>query len=170
LGWNQKTASAILIAFGAILTAFLRYGWRGMTESMAGYFWIGSAPVIAGFALFAWNFITVQAELYASLAQTSTDKITKLEDKVTSYEAKMAPPNYDALRATDTFSINDAAFYWCDLQPGARSTPDVIDWRKALIDGVRKGEVKFISRYQLQDARAADSQIDSWRIPLRRSL
>jgi hypothetical protein len=41
--------------------ALLRLGTAAMTETSAGYFWIGFGPIFAGMVLFAWNLATIVA-------------------------------------------------------------------------------------------------------------
>jgi len=146
-GWNHKTRATILVGVGTLVAVYFRSGGAAMTESMANYAWYGLPLVLAGFVLFGWNFIEAQAKLYKSLLDTSLVERQALEAKLRAYEEKAHKPNYEAVRRMHEFTLRDAAHYWCDQAPKmALDTAEVRGWYTALIEAVRRGELKHIPK------------------------
>jgi hypothetical protein len=78
-GWNQKTVATVLVALAGIAVAFLHFGLVPAIASATGLFWTALPIVIAGFLLFAWNFISALASLYIELSKSSGETIAALE-------------------------------------------------------------------------------------------
>jgi hypothetical protein len=133
-GWNLKTlATALIAGAGGFVTSRL-----GMIASATAIF----SAAIAILLLFAWNFFSAQAKLYAELSQTSGDKIRELEGAFARIKGR--PPDYAAWRHVDELTIWQAAFLWCDLEPSSSSQQNAIAWRNALVAAVKKGELEFV--------------------------
>jgi hypothetical protein len=141
LGWDRNKAAVVLIAVGAIGAAFFQLGWAAMITSVTGYLWIAAPAVFAAFILFGWGIIETQANLYATLAQTSSATIVELESTLAN--SKEPAPDYVAWRHVDLLNIRQAAFLWCELSPRISMPPKVQAWSNALGSAVRKGELSF---------------------------
>jgi hypothetical protein len=141
-GWTKKTAATVLLALGGIITAYLKLGWAGMTESAAGYFRIGLAPIFAGLILFAWNFVEAQSLLYAKMVADYRAEVSELQNRLAEFDEPK--PNYEAWRHVDQLTVRKAAFLWCDLEPRISMTKNVTAWYEALISAIKKNELDFI--------------------------
>jgi hypothetical protein len=140
-GWNQKTVATSLVAIAGVVVVFFHLGLLAMIANATGLLWAALPFVIAGFLLFAWDFISVPARLYAEQAAA----ITELE--VALARAQEPPPDYIAWRHVDELSLRTAAFLWCGLEPRLSRPPKVTAWLNALIAAVKKGELEFVPSY-----------------------
>jgi hypothetical protein len=144
-GWTKKTAATVLLALGAVITASLKLGLAGMTETAVGYFWIGFAPIFAGLVLFAWNFLEAQGRMYENLTRSCAATNAELQEAVS--RSKEAPPNYAAWRHVDEMTLHNAACLWCDIEPRMSIPPKVRAWLHALESAVKTGDLGFSPKY-----------------------
>lgn len=54
------------------------------------------------------------------------------------------PSVSEAWKHVNTFSVSDAARLWCDVEPGATLTQDIIAWGRLLLDAIASGELACI--------------------------
>ncbi len=165
LGWNQKTAATVLVAVGAIILAFLRYGLDGLTQTITGYFWFAFGPVFAGLCLFIWNFVTAQASLYEASKvriEASREKISELEAELARAKivTKKDPlPDYAAWRHVQSITLRKAAFLWCDMEPASLPMPPkVAAWFNAFVGAVQQGELEFVPQYSSHHDRSREAR------------
>ncbi|HUA51453.1 MAG TPA: hypothetical protein VMB81_04775, partial [Candidatus Sulfotelmatobacter sp.] len=64
LGWNQKTAAAVIVALASLVPLGLTTGLPAVKEHGVQYLWYGLPFLIAALFLFAWNFVSAQGDLY----------------------------------------------------------------------------------------------------------
>jgi hypothetical protein len=142
-GWNQKTAATVLVWVVGLVVTFFQLGFGATVVSAIGVLSAGAvlSTLIAGAALFIWNFFSVPAALDREL----TGKVAALEATIA--ELKEPSPDYEAIRHIDRMTLRAAAFYWCDLPPGPSMPSNVRDWCNALMSAVRKGELGFEPEY-----------------------
>lgn len=55
-----------------------------------------------------------------------------------------APSVSEAWKHVSTFSVSDAARLWCEVEPGATVTQDVIAWGRLLLDAIAGGELACV--------------------------
>jgi hypothetical protein len=147
-GWTKKTAAAVLIALGTIIAALLSLGTAAMTETAAGYFWIGFGPIFAGMVLFAWNFAEAQSKLYASQVRENA----VLRVLLAKYDEP--EPNYEAWRRVKELTLHKAACLWYDIEPRVSIPPHVSAWLEALESAVKTGDLDFSPDSQEQREKA----------------
>jgi hypothetical protein len=140
-GWNQKTATTVLVAVAGLVVTLFQLGFAATVASALGLLSAGAALIIAGVLLFVWNFFSAQANLYIELSKSSGEKIAALETEIA--ELTKPPPDYRAITHIDRLTLRDAAFYWCNLSPGPSMPNNVQVWYKALASAVTKGELNF---------------------------
>ncbi len=73
--------------------------------------------------------------------------------------ASTAPPVSEAWKHVSTFSVADAARLWCDAEPGAAATQDIIAWGRLLLDAIANGDLTCI-RNETQGNRPASYPTD----------
>jgi hypothetical protein len=132
-GWTKKTAATVLIALGTIAAVWLRKGWAEMTATAAGYWWLAFGPIVAGFCLFIWNFLEVQATAYR-----------KLEKKIDRLLIEHTVPNYETWKHIPIVTLEQASYLYCDLEPLSGVTKDTESWFRALEAAIQTGELNFI--------------------------
>lgn len=54
------------------------------------------------------------------------------------------PAVSEAWKHVSTFSVSDAARLWCDVEPGATVTQDIIAWGRLMLDAIASGELACI--------------------------
>src|SRR5215813_932347 len=89
-GWNQKTATTVLLAVMGLGVKFFQLGFAATVTSATGLLWTALPFVGAGFLLFIWNFISAPAALHTQL----NNKIAALEAALAAL--KQPPPDYTA--------------------------------------------------------------------------
>lgn len=55
-----------------------------------------------------------------------------------------APSTSEAWKHVGTFTVSDAARLWCEVEPGAAATQDIIAWGRLLLDAITSGELACI--------------------------
>ncbi len=58
--------------------------------------------------------------------------------------AETVPLVSEAWKHVNTFSVSDAARLWCDVEPGAAATQDIIAWARLLLDAISSGELECV--------------------------
>ena len=86
--WDRKKFAVAQVALGIVFLAGLELGLEALIGTAAGLFWLAFPPAFAAAALFLWGIIETQAELYASLAETSGGAISERQAKLPIPEIK----------------------------------------------------------------------------------
>jgi hypothetical protein len=86
--WDRKKFAVAQVALGIVFLAGLEFGLAALIGTAAGVFWLAFPPVFAAAVLFLWGIIETQAELYASLAETSGKAISERQAKLAIPEIK----------------------------------------------------------------------------------
>jgi hypothetical protein len=85
---------------------------------------------------------------YCTLATTIC--LTAVLALLPKYEAEQEQPASDAPSVSEawkhvsTFTVSDAARLWCEVEPGAAATQDIIAWARLLLDAIASGELACI--------------------------
>jgi len=58
--------------------------------------------------------------------------------------AATTPSVSEAWKHVNTFTVSDAARLWCEVEPGAAATQDIIAWARLLLDAIASGELACI--------------------------
>jgi len=105
-GYNSKTiATALVIAGGGLIT-LANAGLPSVMTSLGTYFWYGVPIGFAGLILFIWNFIQVQAAMYATV-----------HSKLRELEIRFVTPDLSAWRYRSDFTLCEAAYLFADIPP-----------------------------------------------------
>lgn len=121
----------------------------GAVLSVAGSIWairLGIATPIAIMVGYCTLVATVCLTLALSLLPTHETE----QEPPTSISA--TPPVSEAWKHITVFSVSDAARLWCDVEPGAALTQDIIAWGRLLLDAIAGGELACI-RNEAQSGR-----------------
>jgi len=124
-------------------------GWLGLTSLLSGLavavggaIWAVIIGVPKPIAIMA-GFCTLAATICLTLVPSAYRVLAKAPAAIA--ESKPPEPNYNAVRLRDEFSIEEASCLWCDLDPNTgASTLDTAEWRKVLLEAVKKGKLELI--------------------------
>ncbi|HZD91395.1 MAG TPA: hypothetical protein VE224_14940 [Pseudolabrys sp.] len=106
----------------------------------AGAIWairLGVAYPIAIMAAYCTAVATIGLALVISL-------LPRAEEARPEQPAPDTPAVSAAWKHVNTFSVSDAARLWCDVEPGATVTQDVIAWARLLLDAIADGELACV--------------------------
>ncbi len=86
--WDRKKFAVAQVALGIVFLAGLELGLEALVGTPAGIFWLVLPPAFAAAVLFLWGIIETQAEMYASLAETSGGAISERQANLAMPETK----------------------------------------------------------------------------------
>jgi hypothetical protein len=120
----------------------------GTTVSVLGAawaIWLGVAYPIAIMAGYCTLVATICAAFLLSMLPKHE---TKREERLVSTRPSVS----EAWKHVNTFSVSDAARLWCEVEPGATVTQDIIAWGRLLLDAISNGELACV-RNEAQSGR-----------------
>jgi hypothetical protein len=84
--------------------------------------------------------------------------LRKAPAKVESVNAARGQPNYAAWKLVSKYSVSDASRLWCDIEPGCPASQESIAWAHALLDAIKRGELRIVPRSGLSETIASSEQ------------
>lgn len=92
--------------------------------------------IMAGYCTFVGAVYLVMAPfLFRVVSQAGIVETTKVDEE--------PKPHYEAWRHVHKLTLRQAAFLWCDMEPGASMSDRVRAWFNALRSAIQKGELGF---------------------------
>jgi hypothetical protein len=135
------------VAWGVALWHVL--GWLGLASlvsglaiSVGGVVWAVITGIPIPIAIMA-GYCTFVGAVYLTMAPAAFRLLAK--NPTTGAAHKDEPPNYEAWKHVDKFTLPTAAHLWCDIDPDAGDTYDTRAWARAFASAVQRGELKTIS-------------------------
>jgi hypothetical protein len=130
------------VAWGVAIWHVL--GWLGLASlvsglaiSIGGAVWaviIGIPIPIAAMAAYC----TFVGAIYLTFVPAVFRTLGNVQTRST-YQTE--PPDYEAWKHIDSYTLNQAAHLWCDIDPDANDTYDTSAWIKVFAAKLRKGEL-----------------------------
>lgn len=126
----------------------------GTIVSVSGAIWAIRLGVAYPIAIMV-GYCTLVASVCLSLALATSPKHETRHARPVS----TTPSVSEAWKHVNTFSVSDAARLWCETEPGAMMTQDVIAWGRLLLDAISSGELACV-RNEAQSSRPASYSSD----------
>lgn len=111
----------------------------GTIISVSGAIWAVRLGVTYPIAIMA-GYCTLAASVCLAFVPSM---LSRYETK--SHQPVATTPSVsEAWKHVNTFSVSDAARLWCDVEPGATVTQDVIAWARLLLEAIASGELACV--------------------------
>lgn len=136
----------------------------GTVVSVAGAIWAIRLGVTTPIAIMV-GYCTLVATVCLTLALSMLPRHEAKQERLVSTTSSVS----EAWKHVNIFSVSDAARLWCDVEPGAAVTQDIIAWGRLLLDAIASGELACI-RNETQSARLTSYPSDKphWSTEVRR--
>jgi hypothetical protein len=57
-----------------------------------------------------------------------------------------SPETSPAWKLVRTLTVSDVSRLWCDIEPGATATQESMAWGRALVDAIKRGELRIVQK------------------------
>lgn len=119
----------------------------GTALSVAGVVWAVHLGVVYPIAIMV-GYCTAVSTVFLTLGVSLLPKAEPMRVEPPPALAAVS----EAWKHVGTFSVSDAARLWCEVEPGATVTQDVIAWARLLLDAIANGELASV-RNEAQSGR-----------------